>query len=437
MPELIKDLEITGLVHGGRGIGRCDGKAVFVPMTAPGDRVVCRVVRSKSSYSEAELVAVVEPSAHRREPPCPYFGSCGGCQWQHLFYPSQCHWKEKIFFDQLLRGKVVSQECLVPIVPAPDEWHYRNRVQFKCHMTGKGLVTGFYRCGSHSVVEIKRCLLLPQQMQYVLDHLHKELPGAPCPECITQVDVACGDDGALRVLLHGLTKGRRQLQVWLQAFAQRHQINACLQSGHRHTIELVHGETDLTVIVDQPPIAMGYGPGGFAQVNPAQNRNLIAEVLAILDLQGNEKVLDLFCGMGNFSLPIARRAGWVTGIEDHAPSVAAAINNAHVNNLKNVEFRVADASTAFSRGNFDDLDLLVLDPPRSGSYHASREILKARPQRVLYISCDPATLVRDLQPLVHGGYRVVSSRPFDHFPQTWHVESLTLLERRSAVGCQT
>ena len=199
----------------------------------------------------------------------------------------------------------------------------------------------------------------------------------------------------------------------------------------------MHGEADLTVIVDQPPIAMGYGPGGFAQVNPAQNRNLIAEMLAILDLQGNEKVLDLFCGMGNFSLPIARRAGWVTGIEDHTHSVAAASKNAHANNLKNVQFRVADASTAISRGKYDDLDLLVLDPPRSGSYHASREILKARPQRVLYISCDPATLARDLQPLVHGGYRVVSSRPFDHFPQTWHVESMTLLERRSAVGCQT
>jgi len=437
MPELITDLEITGLVHGGRGIGRSDGKAVFVPMTAPGDRVVCRVVRSKASYSEAELVDVVDSSEHRRDPPCPYFGSCGGCQWQHLSYPSQSHWKEKIFFDQLLRSKVASEECLAPIVSAPDEWHYRNRVQFKCHMTGKGLVIGFYRPGSHSVVEIKRCLLLPPQIQHVLDLLHEELPGAPCPDCIPQVDVACGDDGALRVLLHGLTKGRRQLHVWLQAFAERHQINACLQSGHKDTIELVHGEADLSVFVDQPPIALGYGPGGFAQVNPAQNRNLIAEMLTILDLQGTENVLDLFCGMGNFSLPIARRAGRVTGIEDYAPSVVAAIKNALANNLQNVEFRVADASAAMSCGNLDDLDLLVLDPPRSGSYRASREILQARPQRVLYISCDPATLARDLKPLVHDGYRVVSSRPFDHFPQTWHIESMTLLERRSAVSGQT
>ena len=122
MSEMIMDLEITGLVHGGRGIGRCGGKAVFVPMTAPGDRVVCRAIRSKPHYVEAELVDVIEPSPYRRVPPCPYFQTCGGCQWQHLPYPNQASWKEKIFFDQMLRSKCASAACLQPIVPAPDEW---------------------------------------------------------------------------------------------------------------------------------------------------------------------------------------------------------------------------------------------------------------------------------------------------------------------------
>ena len=430
MSELISDLEITGLVHGGRGIGRIDGKAIFVPMTAPGDRVICRVVRTKSSYIEAELVNVVEPSAHRREPPCPYFGRCGGCQWQHLAYPSQSCWKEIIFSEQMLRSKIAAQECLAPIVPAPDEWHYRNRVQFKCHLSENGLAIGFYRPNSHFVVDIKRCLLLPTQIQQVLTLLREELPEAPCLYHVPQVDVACGDDGTLRILLHVLPKARSQMRVWLQGIAKRHQINACMQSGRKDTIEPVHGETDLSVVVDQPPLILGYGPGGFAQVNPAQNRRMIAEMLAILDLQGTEDVLDLFCGMGNFSLPIARRAGRVTGVEDYAPAVASAIKNAAANNLRNVEFRAADAATAMNRRYAGDLDLVVLDPPRSGNYQASREIMRARPHRVLYISCDPATLVRDLAPLVHHGYQVLSTRAFDLFPQTWHIESMTLLGRR-------
>ena len=432
MSEMIEDLEITGLVHGGRGIGRCDGKAVFVPMTAPGDRVVCRAIRSKSHYVEAELVNVIEPSPHRRVPPCPYFGTCGGCQWQHLPYPSQTRWKEKIFFDQMLRSKSASEACLLPIVPAPDEWHYRNRVQFKCDMTENGLVVGFYRPNSHFVVDIEHCLLLSAQIQGVLNILREELPGAPCPDCIPQVDVAAGDDGALRVLLHALPKARHQLRVWLHDFAERHQINACLQSGRKETIELVYGEADLSVFVDQPPITMSYGPGGFAQVNPAQNRNMIAEMLAILDLQGTEDVLDLFCGMGNFSLPIARRAGRVTGVESYPPSVASAVNNAAANDLRNVAFHAADASTVMTRGNIDAFDLVVIDPPRSGSYQSSQEMLKIRPRRILYVSCDPATLTRDLKPLVYDGYQVVSSRPFDLFPQTWHIESMTLLRRPDA-----
>jgi len=437
MPELIRDLEITGLVHGGRGIGRFNGKAVFVPLTAPGDRVVCSVVRSKSSYIEAVLEAVIEPSASRREPPCPYFGSCGGCQWQHLSYPNQTQWKEKIFFNQLLRGKVASEECLASIVPAPDEWHYRNRVQFKCHMAEDGLAVGFYRPNSHVVVDIKRCLLLPPPLQRVLDLLREELPYAPCPDCIPQVEVACGDDSNIRLLMHLLPKFRRQLRAWLQDFAKRHQINACMQSGRKDAIEHVYGKADLSVFVDHPPLALSYGPGGFAQVNSAQNRNLIAKILAILDLRGVENVLDLFCGMGNFSLPIARRAGMVTGIEFHAASVEAAVKNAVANNLQNVRFHAADASTVMNRFNGDEFDLVVLDPPRSGSSRASREILKVRPPRVLYISCDPATLTRDLSLLVNDGYRVVSSRPFDLFPQTWHIESVTLLERLSDTSCQT
>ncbi|MCK4509462.1 MAG: 23S rRNA (uracil(1939)-C(5))-methyltransferase RlmD, partial [Desulfuromonadales bacterium] len=418
MAELIKELDISSLVHGGRGIGRHDGKAVFVPMTMPGDRVSCRVVKSKRKYVEAELHEIIMPSPLRREPPCPFFGSCGGCQWQHIPYQEQVRWKEKIFSDQMLRSKIITDNCIKPMVPAPDEWNYRNRVQLKCHLTAEGLVVGFYRHGSHFVVDVDKCRLVAPPIQRTLDLLRRALPEMPCHDCLAQIDVACGDDGEVRIILHVHPRGRRQIRLWLQAFAGSHQINACIQSGGKQAPEVVFGESDLTIKVDQPAkvdqseIALCYGPGGFVQVNSAQNRNMVATMLDLLSFDGTEKVLDLFCGMGNFSLPFARRVGLVVGVEDYALSIASARSNAAANKISNVEFYAADAAAIMARyRSTDDLDLVILDPPRSGNYQTSHELLKIRPERILYVSCDPATLVRDLTPLVQGGYEVVSSQP--------------------------
>jgi 23S rRNA (uracil1939-C5)-methyltransferase len=434
MSEIIRNLDIISLVHGGRGIGRHEGKAVFVPLTVPGDRVDCRVVKSKRRFVEAELCEVVESSPLRREPPCPFFGSCGGCQWQHIPYQEQARWKEKIFADLMIRGKLVSSDRLKPIVPAPMEWNSRNRVQFKCHLRAEGLIIGFYQHGSHHVVDVDKCRLVSPEIQRTLDFLRNELPEATRLDCLSQVDVACGDDGEIRVVLHVLSDGRQQLRTWLQAFADRYQINACVQSNRKEAPEVVYGEGDLTVKVDQPEITLRYGPGGFVQVNSAQNRSMVAAMLDLLGLNDTENVLDLFCGMGNFSLPLARRAGRVAGVEAHAASIAHARVNATANNITNVEFYADDASAIMSRYHVaDDLDLVILDPPRVGCYQLSRELLKLQPKRILYVSCDPATLVRDLTPLVHGGYEVVSSQPFDLFPQTWHIESMTLLRRVKGV----
>ena len=429
MTEIIRNLAIQSLVHGGRGLGHHDGKAVFVPLTAPGDRVDCRVVNAKRRFIEAELAEVIDPSPLRRTAPCPFFGSCGGCQWQHLPYPLQTHWKERIFADLLVRSKLVAEDRLRPITAAPDEWHYRNRVQFKCHHAGTGLALGFYRHGSHFVVDVDECRLVSPHIRVIFELLRNELPAAPCADCIPQVDVACGDDGQVRIILHVLPKGRAQLRPWLQRFAGSHGINACMQSGRKDTLEVVHGAGDLSVTVDQPRLVLHYGPGGFVQVNSPQNRSMVATMLDLLALEGTENVLDLFCGMGNFSLPLARRAGRVTGVEDYAPSIASARSNAAANNIHNVEFHAADAGAVMARYRAGELDVAVLDPPRSGHYQAVSELLKICPQRILYVSCDPATLARDLAPLVHGGYKVVSSQPFDLFPQTWHIESVTLLSR--------
>lgn len=429
MSDRIENLSITALAQGGRGLGHHVGKVVFVPLTAPGDRVACRVTRARKRYAEAELVAIHEPAAIRRTAPCPWFGTCGGCQWQHLPYAHQAHWKEQLFREQLVRNDLCAEAEIAALVQAPGEWHYRNRVQLKCHATANGLVIGFYRPGSHFVVDIPSCLLLRPELQATLDLLRAELPAAPGIAQIPQVDLACGDDGAVRIVVHVLAEARHALQGWLQAFAERHQLSACLQAGRKSTLTPVHGEPDLSISVDRPEMVLRYGPGGFVQVNSEQNRAMIDAMVTLLDLSGSEIVLDLFCGMGNFSLPLARRAGQVIGVEDYPPSIDSARDNARRNGLTNTVFHAADAAAVMQEFRAGELDLVVLDPPRTGHYPVMRDLLRAAPQRILYVSCDPATLARDLTPLVHGGYRVVSSHPFDLFPQTWHTESMTLLER--------
>jgi 23S rRNA (uracil1939-C5)-methyltransferase len=430
MSELINNLDITALVHGGRGIGRYEGKAVFVPLTMPGDRVSCRVIKSRKRYIEAELCEVVVPSESRREPPCPLFGVCGGCQWQHMPYPEQLRSKEQTFADLLLRNKLTGDDSIKPIMPAPDEWRYRNRVQLKCRLVGDKLHIGFYRHGSHDVVDVDSCLLVAPEIQKILKLLRCDLQSAPDLECVVQVDLSCDDNGAVRVVLHVLPAGSRKLRRWLKDFAGRNQLNACIKVGRNGAAEVIHGEGDLVVRVDRPELRLNYGPGGFVQVNSVQNRNMIAAMLKLLDLDGTEKVLELFCGMGNFSLPLARRVKQLVGVEDHQPSIVKAKANASDNHIDNVEFRAADASAVLAMyQDKNELELVVLDPPRTGSFAVASQLQKVRPDRILYVSCDPATLVRDLTPLSAGDYQVVSSQPFDLFPQTWHIESMTLLRR--------
>jgi 23S rRNA (uracil1939-C5)-methyltransferase len=428
MAEIIRNLEITSLVHGGRGIGRHEGKAVFVPLVAPGDLIDCRVVKSKKRFAEAELIEILVPSPLRREPPCPFFGACGGCQWQHLPYPEQLRWKGQNFSDQLVRSKRVQADRIKPIVAAPEEWRYRNRVQLKTHFFDDGLAIGFYRHGSHNVVDIDHCRLVAPPIQKVLSLLREDLQEVENSESVEQIDLACGDDGTVRLLLHIHPEGYESLRGWLQTFAASYQLNACIKSVGQGSVEIVHGEGELTVSIDQPALALRYGPGGFVQVNSSQNRAMVSNMLELLDLKGHEKILDLFCGMGNFSLPLARRAGHVVGIEDYAPSIDMARLNAEANQVKNVEFFAADASAIMDRFKGENLDLVVLDPPRTGNYDLVNQLLPLKPKRILYVSCDPATLARDLVPLVSGGYEVISSQAFDLFPQTWHIESMTLLK---------
>lgn len=426
---MIKRLRIERLAYGGAGIGRHEGKAIFVPCTAPGDLVDCRIVREKKRYAEGELVALLESGSGRRTPACPLFGRCGGCQWQHLDYGEQARWKEEIFRDTLIRQANVPPDLVLPLAHAPEEWGYRSRVQFKCRQTDAGLVMGFYRSGSHFVIDVPHCPIAAPAINGALTHFRQWLSASPCPEKIPQVDVAVDDEARLRVVVHVLDGREGALAAYLRPLAEAAGYALFLQSGRKDSLCHVTGAEDLHIHPETGnDLRLAYAPGGFAQVNLAQNRQLVAEVLAALDNTTPERVLDLFCGMGNFSLPLARLASEVVGVEDYAPSIAKARANAADNGLTNAFFHARPAEGAaefFSREK--PFDLVLLDPPRTGAYAVTRELTRLRPPRILYVSCDPPTLARDLAPLLHGGYRLEWSRPFDLFPQTHHTESLTSL----------
>lgn len=421
------ELDIESLAFGGSGVGRIDGKAVFVPLTAPGDHIRCRIVRDRKRYAEGEIEEIVAPSPLRRSPPCPVFGACGGCQWQHLPYPEQTREKEKIFTDFLRRQCGIDAQKVRPIVPSRDEWRYRSRVQLKCRQTEDGFVIGFYRRGSHFVVDIADCPITARRLNDVLRLFRSWLPASPSPDRIPQVDLEIGSDGEVRGVVHALGE-TSALAGYLRPLAESAGISLFIQQGRKESLERLAGVDDLTIEAGDPPLRLRYGPGGFAQVNLAQNRALVDEVVSAAALGGRERVLDLFCGMGNFSLPLARQAREVVGVEDYAPAIEKARRNAEVNGISNVSFHADCAEGALRKFSADGtFDLVVLDPPRTGAYGVALDLAALRPSRILYVSCDPSTLARDLQPLLNKGYALQWSRPFDLFPQTHHIESVTLL----------
>ena len=429
--QLLGPLLIETLANGGSGIVREGGRVIFVPGAFPGDLVLCRVLKEKKNYAEAEVVELSQPSSLRRNPPCPIADECGGCQWQQLPYAEQLRWKQQLFAATLTRQVGADAALIQPIVAAPAEFEYRSRVQIKCFHSKDGFITGFFRPKSRFVVNVEHCPLMAPQLNQLLAKLKAQLSVSPFARKISQIDLAIGSDNSLCSVVHLSGNDNSALSAFLLPLAEQFDFACALQVGRQKKLMKVRGRGDLSISVDHPAIDLHYATGGFAQINLEQNRSLVQAVLAAADLRGDEQVLDLYCGMGNFSLPLARRAGQVTGVEDFAPSIAMARRNAVDNGIENVDFHTMSADKALMtlKKNYD---LLVLDPPRAGAYSLVKQLSADPIGKIIYVSCDPQTLARDLKYLTTTGYQLISSQAFDMFPQTYHVESISVLEYRSA-----
>lgn len=433
-------VRIESLAFGGAGFGRVDGKACFVPFTAPGDLVRVRIASEKSSYLNGEVVEILEASSRRVEPPCPVFGFCGGCTWQHMPYADQLAAKERIVAETLWRFGRVAPERISSAVGADDPFGYRSRVQFKVRWVSGKLHMGFYRRGSHYVVDLPGgCAICNPRLNRVMDELRNVIGCFAEPDRIPQVDAAVGDDGTALAIVHYIGDNRDGARAYFAG--SRSGLSSVdglhLQFGRKESILPLWGVDVLKYrfpagfLPDLPAITLAFSRGGFSQVNYYQNRELLRTVYRMAGLTGNEHILDLFCGNGNFSIPLARYCKAVVGVEEYGPSLEDAKRNIAANGVDGVEFIRADAAVGVRRlmERGDRFHVVILDPPRTGAKEAVAEVALLGPERIVYVSCDPATLGRDLGLLCQRGYEVRESVPVDMFPQTFHIESVTLLSK--------
>lgn len=430
MPEL----SIDRLAFGGAGVGRNNGKACFVPYAAPGDLLDIAVTKSKKSFDEADILRILQGSSKRITPPCPFFGTCGGCNWQHIAYEEQCHQKEQIVKDALWRSARVDQEFVRPIIPATPHYNYRRRIQLKLDFFAGRQSIGFYRPESHYVVDINdRCLLTHESLNAVLPYLRTVVLDCREPDKIPQVDLISSENGDVAAIFHYTGNDIDRFSARLSTVVNGAEAlkTLAVQTGRKHDFRILSGIETMhySLPVDNEAITLQFAPDGFSQVNFQQNRAIAAFIHNICAMVKPDNVLDLYCGNGNFSLPLASKVKNITGFENFDRSVALANKNAQMNGLQNAKFYSMDAAAAVEKyaQQGQSFDLVIIDPPRNGAADVAASIHKTGAASVIYVSCDPMTFARDLSILQRTGYIIDQVQPVDMFPQTYHIENVAYL----------
>ncbi|MBN1813405.1 MAG: 23S rRNA (uracil(1939)-C(5))-methyltransferase RlmD [Anaerolineae bacterium] len=400
------ELELTTITHGGAALGRHEGRAIFVPYALPGETVRAEIVEDKGRYAFARLVEVLTPSSHRVEPPCPYFGNCGGCQWQHADYQAQLRFKAEIVADQLARIGKIADPTVRLAIPDSSGWAYRNHAQFRPAPDGK---LGFQAAASNRTVAIDECLILHPLLSDLYATLDLEL------ENLLRLSLRAGTQTGDRMLIFEMND---DLPPSLESDLPVSCVLLLSDGQHANLI----GSNHITEVVADR--AYRISAPSFFQVNTPQAAHLVRLVTEYLDLQGNETVLDAYCGVGLFTAHLAQRAGLVVGVELAPAAVDDLLENT-------TEFDNVDVVEGPVEAVLPDLDMsidaAVVDPPRAGIDRLALDaLIEHGPAHLVYVSCDPATLARDAKQLIAAGYRLAEVQPVDLFPQTYHVESVAL-----------
>lgn len=426
---------IEKLVHGGRGLGRLPGgKVVLVEGALPGEQVLLQLLQRRSSsrdYAEAAVAEVLNPAPDRIKAPCPYYAECGGCNLQHASYSSQLRMKAGIVTESLQRaGITLTQDTVLPPLPSKEQFGYRYRLRLHLENDGK---LGFHRRRSNRVVPISRCLLATAGINTALSRLQQE---ADLPLLARQVEALecnqCPGSGRIFLVMHAKkqaqTKELHNLAAMLAPMADGVQTTQGLRLHAQNASEqtlLLHQRFDHSGL----DYTLHWPAGSFFQVNSLQNNNLVA--LALDAAASPKRALDLFCGSGNFTLPMALLGAEVLGIEYSRIATRWARRNSELAGLTNTRFISGEAAKELAalHRNKAWFDTILLDPPRQGLGKAAALLPRLAPRRIVSISCDPATHARDLRLILAGGYRLIKVQTVDMFPQTHHIETVAVLEQ--------
>jgi len=427
------ELVIDGVSHDGRGVARHEGKAVFVIGALPGERVTAKLTRKHRRYDEAILSEVLLASPDRVAAPCPHFGTCGGCALQHLSADAQLTMKAGTLKENLERiGHVSPKRWLAPLHGPSVGYRRKARLSVRHVLKKDRVLVGFREGDGRYVADLNQCHVLVPQVGFKLDALGALLNALDAKSDIPQVEVAAGDNAVVLVFRHykELSASDRER---LLAFGQTHGFSIYVQPGGDDTIVPLNGEAVvLETLLGDGDLKLEFLPTDFVQINQGLNARMIAQALELLALKPDESALDLFCGLGNFSLPMAKRCAQVIGVEGDLRLVERARSNASLNGVANARFFAADLSLPLDQEPWFDPSFkkALIDPPRSGAESVCRRLNTSQVNHLVYVSCHPASLARDASILVNEGkFKLAAAGVMDMFPHTGHVESIALFQR--------
>ncbi len=435
LPKEPVELTIEDLSHDGRGVARLDGKTVFVSMALPGEVVMAEYTNRRKSFDETIAVEVLKASADRIEARCPHFAICGGCSLQHFDADKQIEFKANLLKQQLHHfGGAEPEKWLKPM--QAEAWGYRRKARLGVkHVFKKGgVLVGFREKRSSYIADIQECHILHASVAELLLPLREMVVNLDASARIPQIEVAVGEQQLALVFRHLDELSEADSQSMID-FAKKHQVDIYLQSKGPDTVHRIwpeSGEQRLHYRLHDFDLSMSFHPMDFTQVNYEINQKMTKLAIDLLDPQDDEKILDLFCGLGNFSLPLATRSGTVVAVEAVEEMVKRGYENAANNKLTNIEFFASDLFSDLSKAGWakQKFDKILIDPPRSGAQQVCQQISMFKAKRIVYVSCNPATLARDARILIDQGYKLLEAGVMDMFPHTSHVESITVFEKK-------
>lgn len=427
-------VEITGLTHEGRGIGRIEGKTLFVEGALPGETVQFQMIKKHRHFDEARMTACLSPSPERITPRCPHFGVCGGCSQQYFSHALQIQNKQTILLESLLHtAKVQPKKLLEPILGPIWAYRHKARLGVKYVIKKEKVLVGFREKQGRYLADLNTCDVLHPSVGHLLRPLSDCIAGLEAYRHIAQIEVAVAENATALVFRHLMPMSESDLEK-LCAFGNAHQLRLYLQSGGVETVVGLYPSVSLDPLYYRLPqfdLTLYFEPLDFTQVNPVINEKLVSRAIELLELNADDRVMDYFCGIGNFTLAMAKLAGSVVGVEGSETAIARARENALRNGLSNVQFYTENLMGDVSCVPWkSDYSKILLDPPRSGAIELiTQSVFHAK--RLVYVSCNPSTLARDAAVLIEKqGYRLEAAGILDMFPHTSHVESIALFTKK-------